>query len=95
MEHVAFTLLVVGAPISVVDCVELSVINPAASLLFTVLEIAKVDVPRESVDQATLATAAILLPASFVNRPVKLDQLSEPIPDELFVLPKVDVAVRV
>lgn len=76
MEHMTFALLVVGTPFPIVDCVELSVINPTASLLLPVLEIAEVDIPRESVDQATFATAATSLPTSFVNRPVKLDQLS-------------------
>jgi hypothetical protein len=75
--------------------VRLLVVDSAATLLLAILEIAQINVTKKAVDQTALATSAVLLPAAFVDRSIQLNQLTNAIPDKLFMLPKIDISVAI
>jgi hypothetical protein len=86
MQDIALACLAVRAPLAIVNLVQCFVVDPATTLLLTVLEIAQIYVPEERVDQAALATPTILLPTALVDRSVKLNQLTDAVSNELLIV---------
>jgi hypothetical protein len=95
MQDIALAYLVVRAPLAIVNLVQCFVVDPATTLLLTVLEIAQIYVPEERVDQAALATPTILLPTALVDRSVKLNQLTDAVSNELLMLSEINISVAV